>query len=123
MTEAKQITRGIKLAELLGYELKDDYKKVKNFINDKIEGLIKFENDNYPDIFFYKKDDVVLFKIDLKRMVLYCSYTNYWIFFRDIILLRDKTIRELTMIILETYLGYEKNTFNNIGKFYAEPKF
>ena len=105
-----KILRDIKLSEVLGMELNPLTKKVKEFIYDKLDGLVQFEVDNYPNIIFYKKDKIILFEQDLKNEWLRCSYEHYWSFFRDEIGLSYSEIQELTKAMVGTHLNCKEFT-------------
>ena len=106
----KKILRDIKLSEVLGTELNPLTKKVKEFIDDKLEGLVKFEMYEYPNYIFYKKDDIILFEQDLKKERLRCSYEHYWSFFRNDIGLNHNEIQELTRGMVGTHLNCKEFT-------------
>ena len=110
MADVKQILRDNKLSEVLGTELNLLSKKVKEFIDDKLEGLVQFEVDNYPGSIFYKKDDIILFEQDLKNERLWCSYEHYWSFFEKEIGLNHNEIQELTRGMVATYLNCKQFT-------------
>ena len=105
MENVKQIIRDIKLSEVLGTELNPMSKKVKEFIDDKLDGLVQFEVDNYPDSIFYKKDEIILFEVDLKNEWLRCSYEHYWSFFEKEIGLSYSEIQELTRSMVGEHLN------------------
>ena len=113
MTDVKQILRDIKLSEVLGMELNPLTKKVKEFIDDKLCGLVKFEMYEYPDSIFYKKDKIILFEQDLKNEWLRCSYEHYWSFFRDETSLNYNEIQELTKYIVGEHLNCKEFTPEN----------
>ena len=105
MNKAKQIIRDIKLSETLNKELNPLTKKVKEFIDYKLKGLVEFEVDNYPGVIFYKKDDIVLFKQDIKNEWLCCSMEHYWSFFdKETDLIYSET-QEITKALVGTYLN------------------
>ena len=106
----KQIIRDIKFSEVLDEELNPLTKKVKEFIDDKLEGLIQFESDEYLDIIFYKKDDLILFEQDLKNEWLWCSQEHYWLFFEKEIRLNYDEIQEITMALVGTHLNCKEFT-------------
>ena len=106
-TLVSSLLRDIKLSELLGHELKGDSKKVKKFIDSKLEGLIQFESIHLPSTIFYKKDNIVLFRQDLITKQLLCSYTNYWLFFINEIGLNSDEITGLTKALVSTHLNCE----------------
>ena len=110
MNKVRQILRDIKLSETLDKELNPLSKKVKEFIDDKLEGLIQFENDNYPDSIFYKKDEVILFEQNLKSERLWCHVEHYWSFFKEEIGLKYSEIQELTRGMVGTHLNYKELT-------------
>ena len=110
MADVKQILRDIKLSEVLGTELNPLSKKVKEFIDNKLEGLIQFKTDKYPNSIFYKKDEVVLFRQDLKNERLWCSYKHYWSFLEKEIGLNHNEIQELTRGMVGTYLNCKQFT-------------
>ena len=110
MADVKQILRDIKLSEVLGTELNPLSKKVKDYIDSKLEGLIQFEMGNYPDSIFYKKDGIILFEQDLKNEWLRCSYEHYWSFFDKEIGLRYSEIQELTRGMMGTHLNCKQFT-------------
>ena len=60
MTDIKQILRDIKLSETLNVEINPLTKKVKDFIDDKLKGLVKFEMYEYPNYIFYKKKTLLV---------------------------------------------------------------
>ena len=98
----------IKLSEVLGMELNPLSKKVKEFIDDKLDGLVQFESDEYPGDFFYKKGNIVLFRQDFKNKKLWCSFENYSSIFREIIEeigLSHIESRELTRVLVGTHLN------------------
>ena len=104
------LLRDIKLSELLGHELNPLSKKVKEFIDSRLEGLIQFESDKYPNSIFYKKGDIVLFEHDLKNKWLWCSHQHYWLFFRREIGLNDFEIKELTEALVGIHLNFKELT-------------
>ena len=106
----KQIIRDIKLSETLNKELNPLSKKVKEFIDDKLEGLVQFESNNYPGFIFYKKDEVVLFRQDLKSEYLWCSVEHYWSFFNKEIGLNYVETQELTKALIGTHLNCKEFT-------------
>ena len=110
MNKARQILRDIKISEVLNKELNPLTNKVKEFIDDKLEGLIQFESDNYPDSIFYKKDEVILFELDLKNGCLWCSNQHYWSFFRNETSLNYGEIQELTKALVGTHLNCKQFT-------------
>ena len=107
MSNIKQLLRDIKLSEVLGMELNPLNKKVKEFIDDKFEGLVQFKSDEYPDSIFYKKDGIILFEQDLKNERLICSYQHrhYWSFFEREIGLSYSEIQELTKALVGEHLN------------------
>ena len=110
MVYVKQILRDIKLSEVLSMELNTLSKKVKEFIDDKLEGLVQFESDEYPGNFLYKKDEIILFRQYLKNEWLWCSYEHYWSFFEKEIGLNHNEIQELTMVMVGTHLNCKQFT-------------
>ena len=108
MSKSKKILRDIKLSEVLGTELNPLSKKVKEFIDDKLEGLVKFESDEYPGDFLYKKDDIILFKQDLKGKWLCCSHHHYWVLFKEEIGLSYGETQELTKALVGAHLNCKK---------------
>ena len=108
MTKANQILRDIKLSEILETELNPLSKKVKDYIDCKLNGLVKFEMYEYPNYIFYKKDDIILFEHDLKNNVLWCSWQHYWSFFMKIICISYHEIGKLTECLVKTYLNLKK---------------
>ena len=110
MNKARQIIRNIKFSEVLDEELNPLTKKVKEFIDDKLEGLIQFESDEYPGFIFYKKDEVILFEQDLKNEWLWCSNQHYWSFFEKEIGLNYDEIQELTRGMLGEHLNCKQFT-------------
>ena len=105
MENVKQIIRDIKLSETLNKEINPLTKKVKEFIDNKLDVLIQFEVDNCPDSIFYKKDEVIIFEQDLKNERLWCSYEHYWSFFEKEIGLSYSEIQELTRSMVGTHLN------------------
>ena len=110
MNKAKQIIRNIKFSEVLDKELNPLTKKVKEFIDNKPDGLIQFEMDNYPNSLFYKRDDIILFELDLKNERLWCSYEHYWSFFEKEIGLNYDEIQELTRGMVGEHLNCKQFT-------------
>ena len=105
-----QIVRDIKLSEVLGTELNPLSKKVSEFIDDKLEGLVQFESVECPGDFFYKKDDIILFKQDIKNERLWCSWQHYWSFFEREIGLSYSEIQELTRGMVGEHLNCKQLT-------------
>ena len=110
MINVKQILIDIKLSEILGTEMNLKTKKIKDFVDNKLEGLIQFESDKYPDSIFYKKDEVVLFRQDLKSECLWCSWEHYWSFFEREIGLGYFEIQELTRGMVGEHLNCKEFT-------------
>ena len=110
MNKARQILRDIKLSETLNKEINPLTNKVKEFIDDKLEGLIQFESDNYPDSIFYKKDEIILFRQDLKKERLWCSNKHYWSFFINETSLKYDEIQEITESVVGTHLNCKQFT-------------
>ena len=104
------LLRDIKLSEVLGTEMNPLTNKVKDFVDNKLEELIQFESEKYPNSIFYKKDDIILFRQDLKNERLWCSYKHYWSFFKEEIGLNYNEIQELTMALVGTHLNYKQFT-------------
>ena len=105
-----QLLRDIKLSEVLGTEINPLSKKVKEFIDYKLDGLIQFESNNYPNNIFYKKDDIILFRQDLKNERLLCSYKHYWSFFKEEIGLNNDEITGLIKALVGTHLNCKQFT-------------
>ena len=120
MNKARQILRDIKISETLDKELNPLSKKVKEFIDDKLGGLIQFESDEYPDHLFYRKDDIILFDRDLKNKRLWCSRHHYWSFFNKEIGLNYDEIQELTKYFIGTHLNCKEFTVHAFE--YENPK-
>ena len=99
------LIRNIKLSEILDKELNPLSKKIKEFIDDKLDGLIQFESDNYPDSIFYKKNDIILFEVDLKNKWLWCSYEHYWLLLDKEIGINYFETQELTKAMVGTHLN------------------
>ena len=74
----KQIIRDIKISEVLNKELNPLSKKVKDYIDSKLEGLVQFESEKYPNSIFYKKDSIILFEQDPNMRYIWCSFDHYW---------------------------------------------
>ena len=116
MNKASQILRDIKLAELLGSELKGDAKKIKDFIDDTLDGLIQFEVEKYPKFICYKKiypgepREKLFFNIDFSRpgeVYLWCNMDLVWNFFyEDMKISDDKEIAKIISHTIGTYLNY-----------------
>ena len=109
-TNINQILRDIKISEVLNKELNPLTKKVKEFIDNKLEGLIQFKTDNYTNSIFYKKDEIILFEQDLKNKRLWCSYEHYWSFFMNEIGLSYSEIQELTRGMVGIHLNCKQFT-------------
>ena len=99
------IIRDIKLSNILDEEMNPVTKKAIEFIYNKLYGLIQFESEKYPDSIFYKKDDIILFRQDLKNERLWCSYKHYWLFFEKEIGLNSDEITVLTKALVGTHLN------------------
>ena len=110
MNKANQILRDIKLSEVLGTEMNTKTKKVKEFIDDKLKGLVQFESYEYPGDFFYKKGNIILFRLSLKSGYLLCSHKHYWLFFKNDIGLSYSEIQELTISLVGTHLSCKEFT-------------
>ena len=100
------LLRDIKLSEVLGTEMNPLTNKVKDFVDNKLEGLAQFEKSyGYTNSIFYKKDEIILFRKDLKNKRLWCSYKHYWSFFKEEIGLSYSEIKELTTALVGTHLN------------------
>ena len=119
MINSKQILRDIKLSKTLNKELNPLSKKVKEFIDDKLEGLVQFESDNFPNSIFYKKDEVILFELDLKNEWLRCSYEHYWSFFEKEIVLNYFETQELTKAMVGEHLNCKQFTTRDSSYFFS----
>lgn len=81
--KVKQILRDIKLAELLGYKLKGDAKRVKTHIDKSLNNLSTLRVDKYPNSIFFKRSNIIMFELDLESDSLYCNHEYYWKVFNN----------------------------------------
>ena len=102
MTKANQILRDIKLAELLGHELKDDSKKIKDFIDDKLSDLIKHDKADYV---YYIKNDEALFGFHGE---VFYVYQGFFDFFYEDIKLKHIEIKKIIRMLILPYLNINK---------------
>ena len=107
------LIRNIKLSEILDEELNHLSKKIKEFIDDKLDGLVHFESNNYPNNIFYKKDDIVLFGQDFKNKILWCCSEHYWSFLKEEIGFNYDEIKELTIGMVGEHLNCKEFTPQN----------
>ena len=102
--KANKLIRKIKMYFLTGNWEDPKVKKIVEFFDEIFNNMIEYYSDDYPESTFYKYNDKIYFKLDLKDGFTWCRYKDFWKKFETDFELDYKEIKELIQYFFGMHL-------------------